>query len=98
MMYRHKNFSLTCILFVLGCYSFPFSSLSQQPAWSEVAPGVWKAVVGNPEDFDLLKAAGTVPNTAGLEKMGSADFPFDLGEIHWQATDGKTFIRFPLER
>ena len=98
MMYQKKYFRLKCILFILCLCSISRASLSQQPEWSEVAPGVWKAVLGSPEDFDLLKAAGTVPNTAGLEKMGNADFPFEARDIHWQATDSKTFLRFPLER
>src|SRR5690606_2683920 len=98
MMYQKKYLSLKRILFILCFCGISLSSLSQQPEWSEIAPGIWKAVLGSPEDFDLLKAAGTIPNTEGLEKMGNADFPFDARDIHWQVTDGKTFLRFPLER
>ena len=37
-------------------------AIAQQPAWTEVAPGVWKAIVGKPEAYNLLTAAGSKPN------------------------------------
>jgi len=44
--------------------------------WTEVAPGVWKAITGKPEAFDLLKASGSVPNTEALAKMVAVGFPY----------------------
>src|SRR3954470_23394554 len=72
--------------------------IAQQLSWSEVAPGVWKGVVGKPETFDLLKAAGAVPNQEGLGRMTRASFPIDQGEISAKVADRKTYLRFPLDR
>lgn len=66
--------------------------------WSEVAPGVWKGVVGKPEAYNLLKAADARPNLPALQKLGRADFPLPKAEIVAQLNDGKTAIRFPLQR
>jgi len=98
MTHQPKNFSLKYVWIFLCFYSFSLPSLAQQPEWSEVAPGIWKAVLGNPEDFDLLKAAGATPNAEGLQNLGGAKFPLEMADIHWQSTDGKIFLRFPLER
>lgn len=75
-----------------------FSGFSQVVKWSSVAPGVWKAVVGTPEAYDLLKAAGAKPNTAALAKVAPASFPLPQSEIAGSIRDGKTLLRFPLVR
>ncbi|MEO5594335.1 MAG: TIM-barrel domain-containing protein [Chitinophagaceae bacterium] len=72
--------------------------MAQQLSWTEVAPGVWKGIVGTPENYDLIKAAGVVPNTAAIAKIEKADFPFDKANISATITDNKTYLRFPLER
>src|SRR3546814_4253379 len=36
-------------------------AIKQQPEWTEIHPGVWRAVVGKPEAYDLLRAAGATP-------------------------------------
>ncbi|WP_114781898.1 glycoside hydrolase family 31 protein [Botryobacter ruber] len=66
--------------------------------WQEVEPGVWKGVVGKPESYDLLKASGATPNKAGLANIGKADFPLPQSEISAVVRDGKTYLRFPLEK
>jgi hypothetical protein len=38
------------------------TATAQNINWTEVAPGVWKGIVGKPETYDLLKASGAVPN------------------------------------
>ncbi|HOI48196.1 MAG TPA: hypothetical protein PK167_02750, partial [Prolixibacteraceae bacterium] len=83
-------------LFMLFSLLFTLTGQSQNPVWEEVAPGVWKSVVGSPDSFDLLKAAGVKPDIDALSKLGSADFPLPAGEIAAEIADGKTFLRFPL--
>lgn len=75
-----------------------FKANSQNISWSEVMPGVWKGVVGTPEAYDLLKAAGTSPNIQALTKLGKANFPFVQQNIVASLRDGKTQLRFPLEK
>jgi alpha-glucosidase (family GH31 glycosyl hydrolase) len=73
-------------------------SQAQQLNWTEVEPGIWKAVAGKPEAFDLLKTAGANPYHAGLVEMGNASFPLSKAEISGTVVDGKTYLRFPLDK
>lgn len=86
------------ILFYLLFVCFVNAANAQELAWSEVAPGVWKAVVGNPDEYDLLKAAGAEPNIDALAKIEKADFPLLKSNIVAHVQGGKTALRFPLER
>lgn len=72
--------------------------LAQQLTWTEVEPGIWKAIVGKPEAYDLLKAAGAEPNEEALSKMDKAEFPLQKADITARVMDGKTYLHFPLER
>jgi len=65
-------------------------------AWTEVAPGVWRASAGTPERVSLLGIAGGTPQRDGLARVGSAPFPLDRAEIQAQRVDGKLALRFPL--
>ncbi|WP_316767752.1 TIM-barrel domain-containing protein [Pedobacter frigiditerrae] len=86
---------LTCIVLLLLQF---FSARSQNISWTEIAPGVWKGIIGTPETYDLLKAAGATPNLDALTKLGKADFPFLPQAIVASLNDGKTQLRFPLEK
>jgi alpha-D-xyloside xylohydrolase len=65
--------------------------------WTEVAPGVWKGIAGTPESYDLLKASGAVTNKDALTKMAAVNFPLSQNDITATISDGKTYLRFPLE-
>ena len=84
------------VLFFIS--AFPLIASAQPTKWTEVAPGVWKGVVGRPEAYDLLKASGASPNVSALGKMKKTVFPFSQADIHNEVSDGKTFLRFPLQR
>jgi alpha-glucosidase (family GH31 glycosyl hydrolase) len=71
---------------------------AQHLAWEEVAQGVWKAVVGTPENFDLFSVAEINPKYDALERIPKAGFPFPQEEILTNVVNGKTYLRFPLER
>jgi alpha-D-xyloside xylohydrolase len=72
--------------------------LQAQPLhWVSVAPGVWKTVVGRPEAYNLLAAAGTHPNITAIGQVGEAPFPFHPEDIAADTGDGKTSLRFPLQ-
>lgn len=83
---------LCCLLFITGRLN------AQQLIWTQIEPGIWKAVAGKPESFNLLKASGVVPYHAGLAQMGEAGFPLSKDEIKATIADGKTYLRFPLNR
>jgi alpha-glucosidase (family GH31 glycosyl hydrolase) len=92
MPYRHGLFLLLAFCFLLT------TTYAQQLTWSEVAPGVWKGIAGKPEDYDLLKASGAQTNIAALGKMLKAEFPLSQTDINTEVLDGKTYLRFPLQR
>ena len=66
--------------------------------WKQVAPGVWKATVGKPEAISPLSVAEIKPRVEGLQKLGTPPFPNELKESKNERTDGKVYLRFPLER
>src|SRR5258707_923061 len=71
---------------------------AQQLSWTNVEPGIWKAVAGKPEGLDLLKTAGTVPYHAELAELGNTAFPLSQADISAIVVGGKTYLRFPLDR
>jgi alpha-glucosidase (family GH31 glycosyl hydrolase) len=71
---------------------------AQQITWKEIYPGVWKGVVGKPENYDLLKASGAQANRDALNKIGKTSFPLSQSDINGELQDGKTFLRFPLQK
>lgn len=88
------------ILFLCGLIIFAFSrsAKAQDNIWTEVAPGVWKTIVGTPDKLDLFNAAGIKPAVDALLKMGNAKFPLSENNIVTNVTNGKTFLRFPLSK
>ena len=68
----------------------------QKLDWREVAPGVWKATIGRPEDLTLLSAAGGAPARGALARMPRAAFPLDPAEIEGRQVNARTIARFPL--
>ncbi|MFL5811821.1 MAG: TIM-barrel domain-containing protein, partial [Flavisolibacter sp.] len=80
---------------------FTFSilhSAAQNIRWSETAPGVWKGTVGKPEAYDLIKASGAKPNVTAIGKMTKSPFPISKTDIVATVRDGKTYLRFPLNK
>lgn len=86
------------ILIALFLYGLCTNIVGQTLDWQEVVPGVWKAVIGKPEAYDLLQAAGSIPNVEGLSFMQAVEFPLSGNRIFAEVADGKTSLRFPLER
>ena len=90
------------ILFTVFFLGQTLALRAQSPAqsirWTEVEPGVWKAVIGRPETYNLLTASGAQPLEAGLQHMGKPGFPIDREEIAAILADGKTYLRFPLQK
>lgn len=70
----------------------------QKIRWTEIHPGVWKAVVGKPEAYNLLSAAGVKPRERSLQQLGKTTFPLSESEIDVKLIDGKTYLRFPLDK
>lgn len=75
-----------------------FNGLAQETRWTEAAPGVWKLSVGKPEAYNLLTAAGVQPNQDALEMLTKSAFPLLQEDITFRVENGKTYLKFPLER
>ncbi len=91
----------TVTLLLVAAFSIP--SIRAQspvkpitPAWTQVAPGVWKTTVGQAESITLLKAAGGQPAHSALKALPEIPFPLDPKEIEARTYDWKTSLRFPL--
>jgi alpha-glucosidase (family GH31 glycosyl hydrolase) len=86
--------------FILFQLFLPFMLLGQPSEfrWKQVAPGVWKADVGKPERISPLSVAEIKPKIEALQHLGTPSFPADLKESVGELTDGKTYLRFPLQR
>ncbi len=90
-----KYFRITICCLLLLVIAGP---LFAQIKWTEVEPGIWKGIVGKPDSYNLLKAAGAVPYYPGLAEMDKAAFPLSKLDITAKITDGQTYLRFPLQR
>nr|MBI1228904.1 DUF5110 domain-containing protein [Cytophagales bacterium] len=90
MLYKHLQGIVLGVLL-----SFPALA---QDTWKEVAPGIWKTVIGTPDAYNLLTAADVSPKLEGLTKMPAVVFPLDPSEIVAEVTENQTQLRFPLNR
>jgi len=86
------------IIFIFGLFVsvYPENISAQSAVWTEAAPGVWNIIVGEPDKFDLYKAAEIKPATEALSKMKDSPFPFNEKDIFTEVVKDQTFIRFPL--
>lgn len=71
--------------------------LIAQISWEQVVPGVWKGVVGTPENYSLLKAAGVTPKLDGFNRLSEMTLPALAFEIGGNVQDGKTALYIPLQ-
>lgn len=74
------------------------ATLPAQIVWEPVSAGVWRGVVGTPEAYSLLEAAGCTPQQEGLARLPQGELPAWAGEVVGEVFDGKTSLRLPLQR
>ena len=86
------------IILYLVLSLFLGSVKAQETDWFETAPGVWFLKVGEEQSITLLGAAGIEPDLSALAKLPDPKFPLDTNKIRAEVIDGKTYLRFPLER
>jgi alpha-glucosidase (family GH31 glycosyl hydrolase) len=89
-----KNFFIINVV----CCLFSSFTFAQNTNWQEIYPSVWKGIIGKPESYDLLKAAGVNPQENALKKLEHFNFPFEKSAIDIKVIDGKTYLKFPLEK
>ena len=80
------------------CLMLVSSPLRAQIHWTLVEPGVWKGVVGTPEEYSLLSVSGKMPLKEGFTRLPVVTLPALADEITATLNDGKTYITIPLQR
>ena len=70
----------------------------KEPVYEKVASGVWKVQVGSPDKVNLLSELDITPKMDAINAMEEVPLPVDKEKISMEVVDGKTYIRFPLDR
>lgn len=89
---------LSLLVFISCGKKTTISSKSFNPDWEETFPGVWKSIINKPEDFNLLTVANKAPRSEALKKKPELEFPIPMKEIKTFTKNGKTYLRFPMEK
>lgn len=91
------NILLFCIAF---CSVTSVSSQKENAIaeWKELTSGVWNLSVGKPEKLNLLSELNFTPKLDAIQRMDKASLPIEKKDISFTTIDGKTYIRFPLEK
>lgn len=66
--------------------------------WKKEGQGVWKISVGKQEKVTLLSELDIAPQWKAIEEIGDAPLAIDSKDVKTEVVDGKTYIRFPLDK
>ncbi|MDE6067081.1 MAG: DUF5110 domain-containing protein [Duncaniella sp.] len=83
------------IITLMVCWLSVLSGMASI-TWTEVEPGIWKGIVGTPEDYNLLSVAGCKPSEQGFTRLPQVALPSLASQITADIRDGKTNISIPL--
>lgn len=84
------------LVFLGACNNIP--QKTGEIGWNKKAEGVWTVSVGTPERINLLSELHITPKLDAIRKMGETSLPVSKEDISLEVIDGKTYIRFPLEK
>ncbi len=85
-------------MIIFLCLFIPFNGFTQQTDWVEVAPGVWRGIVGVPEKTDFLSVAEPDVKKEALQRMPVVRIPEQPGQMVAAMRDRSVYLRFPLQR
>ena len=66
--------------------------------WTKEGQGIWKISVGKQEKVTLLSELDITPQWKAIEEIGDAPLAIDPKDVKTEVVDGKTYIRFPLDK
>ena len=69
----------------------------QDTTWTEIAPGVWRTVVGAPDDFTPLSLLDVQPCREAMAQLPAQDFPLQPSWVTGEVAGGRTVVCLPLE-
>jgi alpha-D-xyloside xylohydrolase len=98
MKYSPRFLFYILLITIATFFSMDANSQKASLHWKKMANGVWKAEVGKPELINFLTISGVPPKTAAINNMPLATFPIIENEIKVEVYDGKTYLRFPLDK
>ena len=98
MKYSSRFLFSILLITIVAFSSMDANSQKASLHWKKMANGVWKAEVGKPELINFLTISGVPPKTAAINNMPLATFPITENEIKVEVYDGKTYLRFPLDK
>lgn len=87
-----KTFTIL-LLIVPGQFVCAQSNLT----WALVAPGVWSARIGKPDQLNFYSVADVQPRSDALKAMEQVSFPLPEQEVKATLADGKVYLHFPLD-
>ena len=93
-----KMIMTSCFLFYLFFTITACNSSDTTVKIEQINAGIWKISAGKPEIVNLLSELDITPRDEAIQKMGKAVSPVTAEEIEFKIIDGKTYIRFPLEK
>ena len=90
---------LFLLLMVLSLLANNDASAQKAPLfWIKKASGVWTAKVGKPEKINFSTITETHPKLQAINNMEEVDFPLIKEDIEAVIMDGKTYLKFPLQK
>lgn len=93
-----KKLSVSICLLALLAVTCTVFRAQGQAGWEPKARGVWVRTVGVPEKVNLLSELSISPKLDAINAMDETRFPIDPAEIRIEVIDGRTYLRFPLEK
>jgi alpha-D-xyloside xylohydrolase len=70
--------------------------MMQNLHWSKAAPGVWRAIIGDPSGLNPLSVLDELPKLGALQRLGDPPFPIQEDQIHLESAAARKIVRFPL--
>ena len=98
MIKKYTIFLYSCTFIFFQLVAIHVNAQNTIIHWDKIANGVWKAQVGKPEVNNLLRISGAKPKIAAIHQMNTVRFPLNTNEIKFEVFDGKTYLRFPLDK
>ena len=93
-MIRIFKINFVCLSFIFFISCFQGNAVEVE----KVNAGIWKISVGKPDKVNLLSELNIAPRTEAILEMGEAFMPVSVEDLEFKVVDGKTYIRFPLEK
>ena len=96
MIYKHSAFLIIIIAILFpGCTQ---TNEDRTTGWVKEASGIWKIKAGNPDKLNLLSELTINSKYTAINNLGDTELPISTDDIKFEFIDGKTYIRFPLDK